>query len=45
VKLDGETKEVFTLEGGYKGKSIIVATGSMAESPPSKERRNSSAGA
>jgi thioredoxin reductase (NADPH) len=29
VKLDGETKEVFTMEGGYKGKSIIIATGSM----------------
>jgi len=29
VKLDGEIKEVFTMEGGYKGKSIIIATGSM----------------
>lgn len=29
VKLDGEAKEVFTMEGGYKGKSIIIATGSM----------------
>ena len=29
VKLDGETKEVFTMEGGYKGKSVIIATGSM----------------
>ena len=29
VKLDGEIKEVFTMEGGYKGKSLIVATGAM----------------
>ena len=29
VKLDGEIKEIFTMEGGYKGKSVIIATGSM----------------
>jgi len=29
VKVDGEIKEIFTMEGGYKGKSIIIATGSM----------------
>jgi thioredoxin reductase (NADPH) len=29
VKLDAEVKEVFTMEGGYKGKSVIIATGSM----------------
>jgi thioredoxin reductase (NADPH) len=36
VKLDGETKEVFTMEGGYKGKSIIIATGSMGRKPSIK---------
>jgi len=29
VNLTGEIKEVFTMEGGYKGKSLIIATGSM----------------
>ncbi len=29
VNLLGEIKEVFTMEGGYKGKSVIIATGSM----------------
>ncbi|TAN42263.1 MAG: FAD-binding protein [Nitrospirae bacterium] len=29
VKLDGEVKEVFTITGGYKTRSIIIATGSM----------------
>lgn len=29
VSLEGETKEVFTMADAYKGKSIIIATGSM----------------
>jgi len=29
VNLTGEIKEVFTMEGRYKGKSLIIATGSM----------------
>ena len=29
VNITGEIKEVFTMEGGYKGKSVIIATGSM----------------
>jgi thioredoxin reductase (NADPH) len=29
VNLTGEIKEVFTMEVGYKGKSVIIATGSM----------------
>ncbi len=29
VKLDGEVKEVFTMDGSFKGKSLIIATGSM----------------
>jgi len=36
VKFDGETKEVFTMEGGYKGKSVIIATGSMGRKPSIK---------
>ena len=29
VNITAEIKEVFTMEGGYKGKSVIIATGSM----------------
>ncbi|MBI5101291.1 MAG: FAD-dependent oxidoreductase [Nitrospirae bacterium] len=29
VKLDGEVKEVFTMTGGYKGRTVIISTGSM----------------
>ena len=29
VNLTGEIKEVFTMETGYRGKSVIIATGSM----------------
>lgn len=29
VSLDGETKEVFTMADSYKGKAVIIATGSM----------------
>lgn len=29
VKLDGELKEVFTMESAYKGKCLIIATGAM----------------
>jgi thioredoxin reductase (NADPH) len=33
VNLTGEVKEIFTMEGGYKGKSVIIATGSMGRKP------------
>jgi thioredoxin reductase (NADPH) len=33
VNLSGEIKEIFTMEGGYKGRSIILATGSMGRKP------------
>ncbi len=33
VNLVGEIKEVFTMEGGYKGRSVIIATGSMGRKP------------
>ncbi len=29
VKLDGDIKEVYTIEGTYRGKSVIIATGAM----------------
>jgi thioredoxin reductase (NADPH) len=36
VKVDSELKEVFTMETSYKGKSIIIATGSMGRKPTIK---------
>ena len=36
VKVDTEIKEVFTMETSYKGKSIIIATGSMGRKPTIK---------
>jgi thioredoxin reductase (NADPH) len=36
VKVDTEIKEVFTMETSYKGKSIIIATGSMGRKPAIK---------
>lgn len=36
VNLSGEIKEVFTMEGGYMGKSVIIATGSMGRKPSIK---------
>jgi thioredoxin reductase (NADPH) len=33
VNLTGEMKEVFTMEGSHKGKSVIIATGSMGRKP------------
>lgn len=36
VKVDAEIKEVFTMETAYKGKSIIIATGSMGRKPTIK---------
>jgi thioredoxin reductase (NADPH) len=36
VKIDSEIKEVFTMETSYKGKSIIIATGSMGRKPAIK---------
>lgn len=36
VKLDSETKEVFTLTDTYRGKTVIVATGSMGRKPTIK---------
>lgn len=36
VSLDGEIKEVFTMDAGYKGKAVIIATGSMGRKPTMK---------
>jgi len=36
VKVDTEIKEVFTMGTSYKGKSIIIATGSMGRKPTIK---------
>ncbi len=36
VKLDEEIKEVYTLDTSYRGKAIIVATGSMGRKPTIK---------
>ena len=36
VNLGDEIKEVFTMEGGYKGRSVIIATGSMGRKPSIK---------
>src|SRR5574340_131866 len=33
VKIDTEIKEVFTMETSYRGKSLIIATGSMGRKP------------
>jgi len=33
VKLEGEIKEVYTMDTSYKGKTVIVATGSMGRKP------------
>ncbi|MCL5023579.1 MAG: FAD-dependent oxidoreductase [Nitrospirae bacterium] len=33
VKLEGETKEVFTMDETYRGKAVIIATGSMGRKP------------
>lgn len=33
VKLDSDTKEVFTMETAYKGKAVIIATGAMGRKP------------
>ena len=36
AKLDGEVKEVFTLDETYRGKAVIIATGSMGRKPAIK---------
>jgi len=36
VKFDSEIKEVYTMESAYKGKAVIVATGSMGRKPSIK---------
>lgn len=36
AKLDGEVKEVFTMDEVYRGKTIIIATGSMGRKPAIK---------
>ncbi len=36
VKLEGEEKEVYTMDRTYRGRSIIVATGSMGRKPTIK---------
>ncbi len=33
VRLDGESKEVYTMETVYKGRAVIIATGSMGRKP------------
>src|SRR6266511_4871358 len=33
VKFDGDVKEIYTLDGSYLGKSVIIATGSMGRKP------------
>lgn len=36
VKLDDEVKEVFTMEGSFRGKALIIATGAMGRKPTIK---------
>ncbi|MEJ2695596.1 MAG: FAD-dependent oxidoreductase [Candidatus Sulfobium sp.] len=36
VKFDAEIKEVFTMDASYRGKSVILATGSMGRKPTIK---------
>jgi thioredoxin reductase (NADPH) len=36
VKLDAEIKEVYTMDKSYRGKTVIVATGSMGRKPSIK---------
>lgn len=36
VRLDGEVKEVYTMDSSYQAKSIIIATGSMGRKPTIK---------
>lgn len=36
VKLEGEMKEVYTMEAVYKGKTVIIATGAMGRKPTIK---------
>lgn len=36
VKFDDEIKEVFTMDSSYKGKTVILATGSMGRKPTIK---------
>jgi len=36
AKLDGEVKEVFTMDEVYRGKTVIIATGSMGRKPAIK---------
>lgn len=36
VKLDAEIKEVYTMDSAYKGRTVIIATGSMGRKPTIK---------
>lgn len=36
VRLDGEVKEVYTMEESYRGKTLIIATGAMGRKPSLK---------
>lgn len=36
VRLDTDVKEVYTMDGTYKGKTVIIATGSMGRKPTIK---------
>jgi thioredoxin reductase (NADPH) len=33
VQLDGDVKEIYTMDTSYKGKTVIIATGSMGRKP------------
>lgn len=36
VKLDTEIKEIYTMSGSYRGKAVVIATGSMGRKPTIK---------
>jgi thioredoxin reductase (NADPH) len=36
VKFDGEIREVYTMDAAYKGRAVIIATGSMGRKPTIK---------
>lgn len=36
VRLEGEIKEVYTMDAAYKGKTVIIATGAMGRKPTIK---------
>lgn len=40
VKLDGEIKEVYTMDKTYQGKTVIIATGAMGRKPTIKGEKD-----